>query len=239
MPEAVRPQPPLIGLTGRDRPAAQVAGLPAAWGDVTVEVHFSAYATKVADAGGLPVMITREAPLEPLADRLAGLLLTGGSDIEPSRYGAEPDPALGLVQAERDDFELQLLQAMVDRGRPVFGICRGLQLINVWAGGSLHQHIPEHDRVDQGPEERVHTVRVDRSTSFGRRYPDEISVNTYHHQTVERLGAGLFVVGRAADGVIEIVEHEEHRIVAVQWHPELLDDLDPGFTWLVEQAQPG
>jgi putative glutamine amidotransferase len=230
---------PLIGLTGRDRPAAQVAGLPAAWGEVTVEVHFADYAKKVSQAGGLPVMITRQAPVDALADRLAGLLLTGGSDIDPLRYGAPPDPELGLVQAERDAFELQLLQAMVDRGRPVFGICRGLQLINVWAGGSLHQHVPEHDRVDRGPDDRVHAVSVDRSTNFGRRYPDEIAVNTYHHQTVDFLGRGLRVVGRAADGVVEMIEHEGHRVVAVQWHPELLDDVDPGFSWLVEQAQPG
>ena len=231
--------PPLIGLTGRSRVAAEVTGLPSAWSDVTVEVHFSAYAAKVTEAGGLPVMVTPEAPLDALADHLAGLLFTGGSDIEPSLYGADPDPALGLVQKERDDFELRLLQAAVDRGRPVFGICRGLQLINVWAGGSLHQHRPDHDRLDHPPHSRVHTVRVDRSTPFGSRYPEEIVVNTYHHQTVERLGDGLIGVGRADDGVVEIIEHEQDRIVAVQWHPELLDDLDPGFTWLVEQAQPG
>jgi putative glutamine amidotransferase len=206
---------------------------------VTVEVYFSDYAAKVAAAGGLPVMVTPAAPVDALADQLAGLLFTGGSDIEPSRYGAAPDPALGLVQPERDDFELQLLQAAVERGRPVFGICRGLQLVNVWAGGSLHQHRPEHDRLDHEPGARVHPVHVDRSTPFGRRYPAELCVNTYHHQTVDRLGNGLVEVGRAEDGTVEMIEHQDHRIAAVQWHPELLDDLDPGFTWLIEQAAPG
>jgi putative glutamine amidotransferase len=230
---------PLIGLTGRGRNASEVAGLPVAWADIGVEIHFTAYAAKIAEAGGLPVMVTPAAPVEALADHLAGLLFTGGSDIEPSRYGAEPDPDLGLIQADRDEFELQLLQAAIDRGRPVFGICRGLQLINVWAGGTLHQHVPEHDGIEHPPDSRVHPVHVDRSTTFGQRYPDAVAVNTYHHQTVERLGEGLVAVGRSDDGVIEIVEHREHRIAAVQWHPELLDDLDPGFTWLVEQARPG
>jgi putative glutamine amidotransferase len=230
---------PLIGLTGRGRNASQVAGLPTAWADVGVEIHFTAYAAKIADAGGLPVMVTSAAPVDALADQLAGLLFTGGSDIDPSRYGAEPDPELGLIQAERDEFELRLLQAAVDRGRPVFGICRGLQLINVWAGGTLHQHVPEHDGIQHPPDSRVHPVGVDRSTTFGQRYPDTIAVNTYHHQTVECLGDGLVAVGWSDDGVIEIIEHRDHRIAAVQWHPELLDDLDPGFSWLVEHARPG
>ena len=110
-------------------------------------------------------------------------------------------------------------------------------MINVWAGGSLHQHVPEHLQLDHPPEKRVHVVKVDPATPFGRRYPGEISVNTYHHQTIDEVGDGLVVVGRAPDGVIEMIEHEQHRMVAVQWHPELLDDLDPAFTWLVDEAR--
>lgn len=232
-----RDELPLIGLTGRGRRAGQVAGLPSAWDEVPVEVHFGDYSAQVTAAGGLPVMLSSSAPLEALADRLAGLVLTGGSDVAPSRYGADEDPDLGVVEPERDEFELALLDAMVDRGRPVLGICRGLQVINVWAGGTLHQHVPDHLQLDRPPAERVHTVKVDPCTPFGRRYPDEICVNTYHHQTIGELGDGLVVLGRAPDGVIEIIEHEEHRIVAVQWHPELLGDLDPAFLWLVEEAR--
>jgi putative glutamine amidotransferase len=103
----------------------------------------------------------------------------------------------------------------------------------------LHQHVPEHQQSRRAPGERVHLVLVDTATRFGARYPDELTVNTYHHQTVDRLGDGLRVVGRAPDGAVEMLEHARHRIGAVQWHPELLDDLDPGFTWLVEQARPG
>ena len=230
---------PLIGLTGRGRRAAQVAGLPSAWDEVPVEVHFGDYSAKVAQAGGLPVMLTSAAPVDALADRLAGLVLTGGSDVEPSRYGAEPEPDLGVIEPERDAFELALLDAMTARDRPVLGICRGLQVINVWAGGSLHQHVPDHLQLDHPPAARVHPVKVDPATPFGRRYAGEISVNTYHHQTIDELGDGLVVLGRAPDGVVEIIEHEHHRMVAVQWHPELLDDLDPAFTWLVEEALSG
>jgi putative glutamine amidotransferase len=228
---------PLIGLTGRGRRAAQVVGLPAAWDEVPVEVHFGDYSAKVAEAGGLPVMLTSAAPIDALADRLDGLVLTGGSDVAPRRYGQEEDADLGVVEPDRDEFELTLLDAMAARGRPVLGICRGLQMINVWSGGSLHQHVPEHLQLDHPPEKRVHVVKVDPATPFGRRYPGEISVNTYHHQTIDEVGDGLVVVGRAPDGVIEMIEHEQHRMVAVQWHPELLDDLDPAFTWLVDEAR--
>ena len=230
---------PLIGLTGRVRPAGQISGLPESWSGLALEVHISDYSEKVAEAGGVPVLLTRRADTDALADRLAGLVLTGGADIEPTRYGHEPEPDLGTVEPERDEFELRLLDAMVARGRPVFGICRGLQVINVWAGGTLDQHVPEHQQTRRAPAERVHLVVVDTTTRFGARYPHELTVNTYHHQTVDRLGRELTVVGRARDGVVEMLEHAHQRIAAVQWHPELLDDLDPGFTWLVEQARPG
>ena len=230
---------PLVGLTGRGKRAAHVQGMPPSWADVPVEVHVSEYSSKVGQAGGLPVMLTRQADASALAERLAGLVLTGGADIDPARYRHHPDPGLGTVEPERDDFELQLLAAMVARGRPVLGICRGLQVINVWAGGTLHQHVPAHQRVDCAPNETAHTVSVDTTTRLGARYPDVIDVNSFHHQTVDRLGDGLVVVGRAPDGVIEIVEHARHRVAAVQWHPELLDDLDPAFCWIVDQARPG
>jgi putative glutamine amidotransferase len=229
--------PPLIGLTGRGRRAHQVHGLPSAWDEVPVEVHFGDYSAQVTAAGGLPVMLTSAASIEALAERLDGLVLTGGSDVDPSHYGAEPDPNLGVVEPERDEFELALLDAVAAAGRPVLGICRGLQVINIWAGGTLHQHVPEHLQLDRPPAERVHDVKVDPATPFGRRYPGEICVNTYHHQAIDELGDGLVVVGRSPDGIIEMIEHERHPMVAVQWHPELLDDLDPAFVWLVEAAR--
>ena len=186
----------LIGLTGRAKRGSQVHGLPSSWTNVPLEVHVSDYSGKVAEAGGLPVMLTRHADVDSLADRLAGLVLTGGADIAPARYGETPDPALGAVEPERDDFELRLLEAMVARGRPVLGICRGLQLVNVWAGGTLHQHVPAHHRTDADPAAPAHSVLVDRDTRFGARYSSELAVNSFHH-------------------------------------------LDPGFSWLVEQARPG
>ena len=196
------------------------------------------YVAMVARAGGLPVLLP---PTEHTADvlpRLDGLILSGGSDVEPSRYGAAPDPAAGPFYPARDAAELELCHGALAAGLPLLGICRGLQLINVALGGTLHQHLPDLVGNDShSPQELgygTHKVSVapgsQLSVILGR---SEAAVPTHHHQAVDRLGAGLVATAWADDGVIEAAELAPSDsgvspagqfTVAVQWHPEVGED---------------
>jgi putative glutamine amidotransferase len=188
--------------------------------------------------------------LEPeLADAmlegLDGLLLSGGGDIEPRRYGGEMTPEVDGVDPARDEWELALVRRAVERGVPVLGICRGAQIINVAAGGTLVPDLPaisdqvhrERDRYD----EDIHAVEIlvgsRLAWAMGR---DHAGVNTLHHQAVDQVGLGLRAVAWSPDGVIEAVEGVAHaRLLGVQWHPELLPHLAGHpelFEWLVSEA---
>ena len=188
------------------------------------------YAEAVTEAGGLPLFVPNVNPelAEAYLAAADGLLLSGGADADPRHFGQQPHPQLGLVDESRDAFEFALYQAAKAKGMPVLGICRGLQMINVAEGGSLHQHLPalpttmQHDQrnadgtlfheVALEPDSRL-------ATGLGRRH---LRVNSYHHQAIDRLGQGLRAVGGAADGVIEAAEGTgEPFILGVQWHPEM------------------
>ena len=119
----------------------------------------------------------------------------------------------------------------------MLGICRGLQLINVHQGGTLQQHVPEHSRYDVAPHEEVHTLTITPGTTLHALYGDTKQVNSLHHQTVGELGNGLTVTALAEDGVVEGVEMDGMPVIAVQWHPEMMDHQDPSFTWLVQHAR--
>ena len=173
----------------------------------------------------------------PYLDRLDGLLLTGGCDVEPKRYGAEPD-GRGDYEAHRDEQELSLLAAALEVGLPVLGICRGLQVLNVHAGGTLHQHLPDHARFDVDPATTVHQVSFDPGTTLHELYGPVLEVNSLHHQAVDAVGRGLAATGRAADGTVEGLELAGAPVLAVQWHPEMRDVHEPVFAWLIEQARP-
>ena len=230
-------RPVLIGVTTSElRLASQVRrqrqGEPA-----RVEMALGLpYLRAVERAGGLPVVLP---PLEldrisPLLDRLSGVLLSGGPDIDPAAYGRAAHPELGPTEPQLDAFEVELAREADARKLPIFGICRGAQALNIARGGTLHQHVPEitdgsvvHRRYKRG-EEATHEVRVAPGSALaalvGR---DRIYVNSFHHQSVERLGAGLHAVAWADDGVIEAVEGRgESFLLGVQWHAETLVD-DP------------
>ncbi|MBS3968221.1 MAG: gamma-glutamyl-gamma-aminobutyrate hydrolase family protein [Truepera sp.] len=188
------------------------------------------YSQAVAAAGGLPVMVS-SLGLEIVDDYLdlaAGLLFTGGADLDPQRYGAEPHPQLGLVDPERDAFELALYRGARARGIPVLGICRGIQLINVAEGGTLVQHLPalsgtiQHEQVNKGSA-LIHTVRLEPSSRLARALgAPAVYTNTFHHQAIERLGHNLRATGQTRDGVIEAIEGiGDSFVLGVQWHPEL------------------
>jgi putative glutamine amidotransferase len=152
-------------------------------------------------------------------DGLDGLVLAGGTDIDPELYGAAPHPETGEPDRDRDRLEIALLREALERDLPVLAICRGMQLLNVALGGSLLQHIEGHRVPGRAV---VHSVRLAPASRVGAILGSgEYGVNSRHHQCVERLGNGLTVVGRAPDDIVEAVELEGKRfVVGVQWHPE-------------------
>jgi putative glutamine amidotransferase len=185
------------------------------------------YLDSLAEAGFAAdeIVVLRSADRPPVD--FDGLLLAGGEDVDPPLYGEAPRPGLEDVNRRRDEQELGLIVAARRRGAPVFGICRGLQVVNVACGGTLVQDIPaeapspvEH-RVRRPKDALAHAVTVTGGTSLPA---GTFPVNSRHHQAIARLGAGLSVTARSTDGIIEAVEGE--GILAVQWHPENLRD-DP------------
>lgn len=176
-------------------------------------------------AGGEPVVLPPAAGAWP-PDRLravfAAVVLPGGDDIDPERYGATPTTAATIAETRHDDADLALARAVVAARIPCLAICRGMQVLNVALGGTLVQDLP---RVSVPHRDGRHEVRLDPSSLVARVMgTDRPSVSSYHHQGVARLAPGLSVTGRAADGVVEAIQHEHAPILAVQWHPE--DDAD-------------
>jgi len=228
---------PLIGLTGRRKTAGDIVGTPESLHHLEGDWYYADYARGVLQAGGLPVNLPLDAAPELFIDHLDGILLSGGADIGPDRYDAAPETEDFPPEPARDQFELDLLTGALDRELPVLGICRGLQMINVHAGGTLHQHVPEHAKFHENPTLHTHEITIEPGSVVAELYGESRGVNSLHHQTVDRLGDGLKVTA-SHDGSVEAIEHEQLPIVAVQWHPEMLDtrDTDPIFGWLVNQA---
>ncbi|HME75932.1 MAG TPA: gamma-glutamyl-gamma-aminobutyrate hydrolase family protein [Mycobacterium sp.] len=193
------------------------------------------YFDGVTRAGGIAVLLPPQPVDEHIAarvlDGLDGLVITGGKDVDPSRYGQVPHPMTDDPRADRDAWEFALLAGALRRGMPVLGICRGAQVLNVALGGTLHQHLPDvlgHSRHQAGnavfSTSTVRTVPGTRLASLIGRSSDE---QCYHHQAIADLGSGLIVAAHDPDGVIEAIElAAENFVVAVQWHPEeRLNDL--------------
>ena len=141
-----------------------------------------------------------------VGERLDGIVLSGGTDIDPARYGADPHPELLTPEQERDDLELGLLSAALDADVPVLGICRGIQIVNVHQGGTLHQHVPEHGRFDLPIDTAIHQVSFAEGSILGELYGPSAEVNSLHHQTVDQLGRDLTVTAKSDDGTIEGLE---------------------------------
>ena len=213
-------------------PRVGVAGLIRQWDGASRTGVNAAYLTSVVAAGGVPLVLSPLIGPESAAmalDGLDGLLLTGGEDVDPSLYGATPSPQLGAVSRERDRFELALLAAARERQLPVLAICRGIQLVNVAAGGTLWQDLPSErpGDVNHNPAtpraSAAHGIRVlpgsRAAQALGRL---EFEANSFHHQAVREVGRGLVATAWAADGLIEAVESADGAewLLAVQWHPE-------------------
>ncbi|MER7953436.1 gamma-glutamyl-gamma-aminobutyrate hydrolase family protein [Streptomyces sp. NPDC096030] len=184
------------------------------------------YPRLVQASGGLATMLPPDDPsaAASVVARIDGLVVAGGADVEPVRYGAEPDPRTGPPARARDAWELALIEAALASGTPVLGICRGMQLLNVALGGTLVQHLDGHTE-GVGVIGR-HTVKPVPLTRYAALVPETTSVPTYHHQAVDRLGEGLSPSAYAEDGTVEAIELPSPAwALGVQWHPEMGEDL--------------
>jgi putative glutamine amidotransferase len=202
-------------------------------------------------AGAVPILLPPgEAEPEPLLDEIDGLILAGGGDIDPTAYGGMPHETVYDVSEERDLFEFRLARAVLARpDRPALLICRGLQILNVVRGGTLHAHVPDRfgSRVDHRLPPRLpttHAVRVEPESRLGRMIGAQtIQACSWHHQAIDRIGEGLRTVAWAEDGVIEAIELDDHPwCFAVQWHPEMQIDEEHSrrlFAAFVEAARVG
>lgn len=213
---------PIIGITTYVEPATW-----AVWRDLPTTLIPHDYVAAVTSAGGRAVLIPSDDVDTDVLRVLDGLVLAGGSDLGPEYYGAEAGP-LTDTRPERDSAEMRLVHAALRRDLPILGVCRGLQVLAVAAGGSLHQHLPDvigHERHRPAPGEYgVHEARFEPGSRIAALMGDDTRVHCYHHQGIDDPGT-LTVTGRAEDGVPEAVEDPARRFVlGVQWHPEVIRD---------------
>ncbi len=232
---ASRRERPLIGVTTSEmRRAESLNPTPESEPPAHLEMALGLpYLRGLEAAGALPLVMPPldEEAIEPLLDRLDGICLSGGPDLDPAGYGAEPHPELGPIEPNLDRFELAVARRADAREMPILAICRGTQAINVVRGGTLHQHLPEistevvHRQRTPG-NQTSHPVAVVPGSGLAAALGDgdtEIDVNSFHHQALDRVGAGLEVSARAPDGTIEGVEDPSRPfLIGVQWHAETL-----------------
>lgn len=211
------------------------------------------YSMSIEAAGGIPVMLPAHFDdVNAMLDRLDAVIITGGGDVDPTRYGQEIYEKTGDVDDERDAFELAMVHAAIERDIPLLGICRGLQILNVALGGTLHQDLSDlyqdaHEHRQQSlkihHEEKFQSVNLTPGNHLLRAMgiDEEFEINSFHHQGIETLAEPLQPMATAADGLIEAVQHPGMTFgMAVQWHPEMLatqhDEAAAIFTALTRAA---
>ncbi len=199
------------------------------------------YINAVNKAGGLPVLLpcltAEEADLGAHLDLVHGLLVAGGPDADPVFFGEEPEEGLGNVNPCMDAYEIPIITMALKRDMPILGICRGEQMLNIAAGGSVIQHLPAAVRralkhQQSAPRSCVtHSIEVAAGTLLSRVLTTgPMRVNSFHHQAVGRVARGFYVSAVAPDGVVEAIESIEHKFaLGVQWHPECMWDSTPNF----------
>jgi putative glutamine amidotransferase len=228
---------PVIGITTYVTPAK--------WGywDLEASLIPHDYVRAVEQAGGRALLVPpSDEGIDETLDSLDGIVFSGGSDLDPAHYGAEPHPETLGIHEERDRAELELMKAALDRDMPVLGICRGIQVLNVARGGNLIQHLPDtvgHEgHKHKAPGAFIdHDVEIEPDTTLAKILGDRHPVKSHHHQGLDAVGEGLRVSAHAEDGSIEGVEDPERRFaLGVLWHPEAADDRKL-FEALVEQAR--
>jgi gamma-glutamyl-gamma-aminobutyrate hydrolase PuuD len=194
-------------------------------------LHFAAavpYVKAVQRAGAIPVVLpvidsSDDAEIARVLDAVDAVIVTGGCDVDPHRYGATAAPETGPIDELRDETEIALCRALIDRDQPTLCVCRGIQVLNVALGGTLTQHVPVHSR-DDAYNDTVHEVTLEPNSRIAQALgTTTLGVNTLHHQTVDTLGPRARVVGRADDGTVEAIEVDgAPHVLGVQWHPEML-----------------
>ncbi len=207
------------------------------------------YAERIEFAGGIPVLALTEKSAEEYAEMADGLLLSGGKDVQPGLYGQELKYDFVLTDEVRDSLEWKILKAFVDKKKPVFGICRGIQVMNAFFGGTLYQDIPnqlggEHSKGVN------HELEIKKESILGRLFGDSLTINSYHHQGLDKLGEGLVATAWSDAGghkLVEAVEHDKLPAWSVQWHPERMTgentnpvkcvDSMPMFEYFVNQCK--
>jgi putative glutamine amidotransferase len=238
---------PIIGITSR-QPVIKTSG-----GDLHAHVVNKVYTDAVVRSGGTPITLPPVTPEDALhiADRIDGLLLSGGGDIDPSFYGGKLHDDMYAIDPARDEFEFALVREAQARRMPTLAICRGLQVINVALGGTLIEDIPSEigstDHSIRGPEvvDCHQTVTIDSDSLVAQTIGStEACVNSIHHQAVRQIAPGMRAAGWTGDGVVEVLDPEDHNwpLLAVQWHPEYLVVKDDAaslalFRALVETAR--
>jgi len=201
---------PLIGLTWGEA------------GEVRRDGMNKSY-VRALQAAGASVVIVPPGTEPELLERLHGILVPGGADVAPQLYGREPDPMLGSVDRECDEFELGFVRRSAERRLPVLGICRGHQVINVALGGSLVQHVEGHSWNGRPRDRATHAIRVEEGTHLARIVgAASVMVNSGHHQVVDRVAAGLNVSAVSEEGYVEGLESADGSVLTLQCHPEEL-----------------
>jgi len=203
------------------------------------------YCEAVHNAGGIAV-VTGERDPEDYADLCDGVIVSGGADLEPEYYGESILNDTVRTDPPRTEFELPLMQAFIRRKKPMFGICRGFQMINFALGGTLYQDLTEQLGFVHFDPELFHCVTAEKDSVLCRLFGEKFKVNSFHHQAVKELGSGLRVTARSVEGIIEGYEHESLPIIGTQFHPERMSgvwaagktpDFAPLFDYFVNMTK--
>ncbi len=234
----------MIGQGGYGMRRIPIIGVTAGVDEAGHVVVAESYMRAIRSAGGLavifnPVEMEYEAWYQVQA--IDGLVLSGGGDVSPFLFGEEPQRGIGRVDRMRDVWEVALCRMAVKEGKPILGICRGMQVMNIALGGDVYQDIASRadticHRQTSAYGTTWHHVRVAQDSRLGSLFGEVVAVNSYHHQAVRRVADGMTIVAVASDGVTEAIEGREGWFVGVQWHPELLPDMRPLWRSFIEAA---